>query len=85
MNVGAAACPARWNSIRRTGVTKSLSLEGKAPGAHTGRMRWKCCFSAGSSKVAPVGATIGRPPVSSSDVLRMSDARPYGSSIASLP
>ena len=42
-------------------------------------------FSAGSSKVAPVGAAIGRPPVSSSDVLRTSDARPYGSSIASLP
>ena len=31
----------------------SLPLEGKVPSAHTGRMRWKCCVSAGSGKVAP--------------------------------
>ena len=40
----------------------SLPLEGKVPSAHTGRMRWKCCVSAGSSKDATVGAAIGRPP-----------------------
>ena len=41
MNVGAAACPARWNSIRRTGVTKSLSLEGKVVRPKPDRMRSK--------------------------------------------
>ena len=39
-------------------------LEGKVPSAHTGRMRWKSCVFDGSGKVAPVGAAIGRPPVS---------------------
>ena len=34
------------------------------PSAHTGRMRWKSCVFDGSGKVAPVGAAIGRPPVS---------------------
>ena len=39
-------------------------LEGKVPSAHTGRMRWKSCVFDESGKVAPVGAAIGRPPVS---------------------
>ena len=43
---------------------ESLPLEGKVPSAHTGRMRWKSCVFDGSGKVAPVGAAIGRPPVS---------------------
>ena len=41
MNVGAAACPARWNSIRRTGEAKSLSLEGKVVRPKPDRMRSK--------------------------------------------
>ena len=68
--------------VRKKNAFSSLPLEGKVPSAHTGRMRWKACVFAGSGKVAPVGAAIGRPPVGSGCISRTSDARPYGSSNA---
>ena len=52
--VGAAACPARWNFIRRNGVAQRLPLEGKLAQLELRLMRSKLKIIAMSwYKIAP--------------------------------